>query len=184
MNRISFLSNLLRRKLHFHLVLALSILSIACTHTSQLRPPSLANELDQTNEELAGENAKIRLRHYAGELTVKNVFLSTDSVYYLDADTTHIEESIAISDVHKIVTKNHVKGAAEGFGIGILLGAGVFGGASLIALTHGDNSEGAAFARLGIVATGVAVGASTALISPIVGAVKGSKNVYILKKNE
>ncbi|MFQ5772692.1 MAG: hypothetical protein ACE5HX_19310 [bacterium] len=50
-------------------------------------------------------------------------------------------------------------------------------------MNHGDNSEEDAYDRLGIVLTGITIGGGVALISPFIGAARGSKNIYVLNKN-
>lgn len=150
-----------------------------CAHTHRLPQNSSRDDFNEINKKLSDEEVTIVLAESAGEIETKNISITSDSISYLDIEQEK-RKRVATAEVNKIVQTKYGRGAAEGFGLGLLAGSAIFGSSVLIALSTGDNSEAAAFHRLGIVATGLAVGGAAVVISPLIGAAKGSQDIYIL----
>jgi len=157
----------------------LLIFVFGCAHTHHLPQDSPADEFSEVNKKLSNKEVAIFLADDSRQIEAKNVHIAPDSVSYLDIRTDN-RSRIATHNVNKIIHAKYGKGALEGFGLGVLAGSAIFGSSILIALSHGDNSEAAGFERLGILATGLALGGIAVFISPFVGAAKGSQDIYIL----
>ncbi|MFQ5772685.1 MAG: hypothetical protein ACE5HX_19270 [bacterium] len=163
------------------LFLVCSIFIFGCAHTHNIPQHSHVSKFNELNKKLANKKINLVLIDNAKQIETQNVHIASDSVYFLDVKS-NVKMHLATSKVNKIIQINHGKGAVEGFGLGLLGGAAILGATTLVALNHGDNSEEDAYDRLGIVLTGITIGGGVVLISPFIGAARGSKNIYVLTK--
>jgi hypothetical protein len=160
---------------------AFSIFSIACAHTHHIPRNSQLSKFNEINKKLATERVTIFLVDDAIQIEAENVHIASDSVWYLDKKT-NIKSHIATFRVNKIIQINQGKGAAEGFGLGLLGGAVIWGAIILDALNQCDDCDEDPHSSSGIVSTGIVIGGGGALISSFIGAAKGSKSIYVLNK--
>lgn len=157
-----------------------SILSVGCIHSRHILHDSLTKELDKINEELAGKRVQIELLGDSKKLTAKNIYLSPDSVYYVETKTNK-QDRIDISHVHRIITKNHGKGAIEGFAGGLLTWGGLVGVSILAIGGKVDPVEDGPGEGI-LVYYAILGGAPLPILGTIIGAAAGSKKIYVFNK--
>lgn len=167
------------RKTYFYVIIIFSILSGGCIHSRHILNDSLTEELDQINEELAGKTVQISLLGDSKKLTAENIYLSADSVYV--ETKTGENYRIAISDVHRIITKNHGRGALEGFAGGLITWGGLVGVTILAIGGKADPVEDGPSEGTLVFYT-ILGGAPLPLLGTIIGAVAGSKKIYVVNK--
>jgi hypothetical protein len=166
-----------RRKTYFYVITIFSILNVGCIHSRHVLNDSLTEELDQINKELEEKRAQIALLSDSKELAAENMYLSADSVYYVETKTDG-QERIAIADVHRIITKNHGRGAVEGFAGGLITWGGLVG-ISILAAGGAEAEDGPTGGTL--VYYTILAGAPLPIVGTIIGAAVGSKKIYVFK---
>lgn len=164
------------------LVLAVSvwIFGVGCSHTRHIRASHPEKEAGKIDRALGWKKAKIIFVGDAPPLTAKNVQVSADSIYYVNAETSD-QERVAISDVHRIVTKDHALGAAEGFVFGALSWGGLIGLSFLAIGGEPEPVEDGPGEGI-LVYYAVMGGAPLPILGTLIGAGIGSRNVYVFNE--
>lgn len=168
------------RQTYSYVIMIFSILNVGCIHSRHILHDSLTTELETINEELEGKGAQIALLSDSKELTAENIYLSADSVYYVRTKTNEREQT-AISDVHRIITKNHGKGAVEGLAGGLITWGGLVGVTILAIGGKVDSAEDGPGegVLLGYTILG---GAALPILGATIGAAAGSKKIYVFNE--
>ena len=165
---------MLLTKRYLNLLLALAFFNFGCAHIRPIPRQSSVNFGDK--------KVKIILTDSSEGITAHYVQVAPDSVSYIDTKTS-MKKSIATADVEEIITVNHGQGAAEGFGVGLLTGLAMVG--LSVALTAGEEHDGdgpsAAAIWIGLAVVG---GAGFTLLSTMIGAAGGSKDIYVFNEKK
>jgi len=77
----------------------------------------------EMNKELVGEDVKIEMKD-GNEISATDVKIVNDSLSWTDEDTEK-KSKTSLELIDKIVMKNHSIGGLEGFGFGLVGGAGI-----------------------------------------------------------
>lgn len=159
-----------------YLLLALAFFNFGCAHTHRISQQSPAN--------LADKKVRIVLVNSVECIAAHDVQVASDSVSYIDTKTK-MKRSVATTEVAKIIKVNHTKGALEGLGIGLLTGLAMVGVS--VALTAGEPPpDDGPPASTGAAILGALAGAGFTVVSTMIGAASGSRDIYIFdeKKDE
>lgn len=161
---------MMKTKLSLFLILA--ALFIGCTHNHFVRSTSSANYAS-LNERGRRHQAIITLAN-GRELTAYKLRFAPDSTSWVDP---HTQRPIAVqtAEVSNIRFVSRGKGALEGFGLGLLIGA--LSGA-MIGLAGRDYPEVSFTAEEKALLGGIAFGALGGSIGLPVGRAVGSKDIY------
>ncbi|MFQ5772693.1 MAG: hypothetical protein ACE5HX_19315 [bacterium] len=103
----------------FYMFLVCSIFIFGCAHTHYIPQDSHVSKFSELNKKLANEKVSIVLIDNAKQIETQNVHIASDSINYFDVKR-NMKMRLATSKVNKIIKINHGKGAAEGFGLGLL----------------------------------------------------------------
>lgn len=163
----------------FRLIMVVSIFNVGCIHSRHIQPGVPSDDLIKMNKELAGKHAQIALLHDDAVLSAKNVHVFADTVF-IDTKTEERQQR-AIADIHRIVVKNHARGAVEGFAGGALAWGGFVGVAYLATLGDSEPSEGG-FAEGTLPYYVFLVGTSLPVLGTIIGAASGSQKLFVLNQ--
>lgn len=159
------------------MIIALAVFTSQCTHIRQV------HSFDDINKAAAGKPASMTLTN-GRVLSGKGLEVAIDSTFWLDSVTGR-KQSIATSEVGKVVIKKRGRGALEGLGIGILTGA-VTG--AVIGFASGDDDPKTVFLPLTAeekaLGGGIVLGAAGGLLGLPIGAAVGSKDKFILHENK
>ncbi len=167
---------------YFYVILIFSILNVGCIHSRHILRDSSTEELDKTNEELLGKRAQMSLLRKSEKLTAENVYLSADSVYYVETKTNE-QKQIAVSDVYKIATRNRGRGTVEGFVGGLVIWGGLVGTSLLLVTAFPDDPTVEDGPGGGALVYSLMVGGSALpVLGTIIGAAVGSRKIYVFNK--
>lgn len=168
----------IRRKWYCHLIMIFFVFNLGCIHSRYIHRDRPTEELETVNKELAGKKAQIALFRDAKRLPATEVYLSADSVHYVDAKTG-VREQVAISDVHRITTRDHGRGATEGLTGGLIAWGGLVGLSILAIGGKADPAEDGPGEGI-LVYFAILGGASLPIVGTIIGATTGHKEIYVL----
>lgn len=176
-----YLFRSLLRKSYLHVFMIFSIIIVGCTHTRHIPRHPLSDQLDEINKNLSGKKVKIVLATSSEHIAAENVYVAYDSVHYINTKT-NMKKHIAASEVNKITIISHGKGAAEGFGLGMLswVGATVVA----IAIVGGGPVEDGPPASTLVAYYALVWGAPIPILTTFVGAAGGSKKTYVFDDKE
>ena len=182
-------SNLMQRPQRFgSLATSVALLALGCSTTIAARRPVSESALTEINETVEGRSAKVTL---AGDAPArppeaKNIHVGRDSTEWLELspDGAESRRSIPTAALQQITVRGPGRGAAEGFGLGLLAApaAGlVFGllGAGLAGpdpSCHCNEAFCCPSPRLeGFIVGGLIGLVSSLVVGPVVGAVVGHR---------
>lgn len=154
-----------------HLLIVLTFLNFGCSHTHRMSNQSPSN--------FADKKVRIFLVGRSEFITAYHVQVATDSVSYIETKTK-MKRNVAITDVIEVIKVNHLKGAGEGLIIGLLTGLAMVGVSAAISASKEDPIEGEKL----WVGYGIVAGAGFTLLSTILGAAGGSRDIYIFNKKD
>lgn len=158
-------------------IMALAVFASRCTHIRQV------HSFDDINKAAAGKLASMTLTN-GQVLSGKGLQMAMDSTFWLDKATGR-KQSIATSEIGKVVIKKRGRGALEGLGIGILTGA-VTG--ALIGFASGDDDPKTVFLPLTAeekaLGGGIVLGGAGGLLGLPIGAAVGSKDKFVLHEKK
>ena len=123
--------------------LAICLYGCSTSYTvSSAGKPDTEYAYQEMNQELNGRHVTIEMKN-GSELSAAEVTISNDSVSWINAGTADRSTSVARS-VKRIAFKNHLIGALEGLGFG-LIGGGGLGALVGNALDRGGGDFGSGF---------------------------------------
>jgi len=154
--------------------LMLTIMFVGCTHNSTVR---LRSSVDYAlwNKRTLRKQPVVTLMD-GQKHTANNLRFDPDSTSWVDPNTQRVI-AVPTAEVSNVRIVSFGKGALEGLGLGLSIGA--LTGGLIGTTTSGDTGSGIQYStgsRIGIAATGL--GLIGGLIGLIIGSAKGSKDVY------
>ncbi len=160
-------------KRYSHLLVILAFFDFGCAHTHQISQQSPVN--------FGSKKVRIVLMNSSERIAAHHVQVASDSVSYINTKTK-MKRSVATTEVDKIITVNHGKGAAEGLGVGLLTGLAMVGVSA--ALIAGAEWDGDGPHPLTFVVLAALAGAGFTGVSTIIGAAAGSRDIYVFDEKE
>lgn len=156
------------KKSLYVLLIVLSLLIIGCSHSHRINKSTY--DLNRINQKLTDKKADIYPMDKSEKISAQNVQISSDSISYFDANSK-ISKRIATPKVNKIRINDHGRGVADG----LLVGLGTSGVIFLLLKVHSNQSvPNDAYLALG--------GIGVLILSPIIGGISGSQDVYIINE--
>ena len=161
----------------FILLFIVAVSLTACVNYQTLHLNGSNNELKDLNA-LAQDHAAYIILTNGQSIKAKELKLTSDSLYYSYYKRSN-RRSVAVSEVQEIRFVNRGRGAMQGAGIGLLIGA--VGGATLGYSSDGDNYYSAKDMALIL---GVLGGTSGGFLGIITGSLNGRQNRYKIIKDK
>ncbi len=177
-----YLFRSLLRKSYLHVFMIFSIIIVGCTHTRHIPQHPLSDQLDEINKNLSGKKVEIVLATSSEHIAAENVYVAYDSVHYINTKT-NMKKHIAASEVNKITIISHGKGAAEGFGIGMLSWVVLTVASVMIIGDKGPVEDGPPAIQV-VAYYALVGGAPIPILTTFVGAARGSKKTYVFDDKE
>jgi len=157
------------------MLLPFSIIVLAsCTH---LRTYSTLDDINAVSKDRKG---LIILANGRGRQGI-DFHLAVDSTRWRDLNTNKAQ-SIPTSQIREISIKKGGRGALEGFALGLLIG---FGSGAIVGLVSGSDPENSWFAYSAgekALGYGIVFGGGAGLLGLPIGAATGSKDKFVLHK--
>jgi len=164
-------------KIYYVLWIPIGFLILDCSHTHRMGLTDIEHYYGGINQKCEGREGKIQAFGNR-EISGRNIYVTQDSIRWIDPETGSVH-ALPTSDVTSVEIKRGGRGALEGMGIGFLSGAtiGAFGG-----FASGDDPPGwfSMTAEQKAAGGGLVLGLSGAIIGLPVGALVGSKDIFIL----